>query len=121
MAQAVDVKGRIIIGYHTVTQTLYVNGQPAVLGQCGGQLCQSSTRVPDYAPKIDRCTIGGLNAPPPVKPPTGAQSGSQSGASMPDGMGAMAMLLTGGAGGIAAGGLWHGTSDVDHPQDDREG
>ena len=86
----VDVKGRIIIGYHTVTSTLYVNGAPAVGGSCGG-VCQTSTQVPDYAPKIERCTIGSLNPPPPQKATTTA--------SMPDGMGAMGMLLTGGAGG----------------------
>jgi hypothetical protein len=89
----VDVKGRIIIGYHTVTSTLYVNGAPAVGGSCGG-VCQTSTQVPDYAPKIERCTIGSLNPPPPQKASTSA--------AMPDGLGAMAMLLTAGQGGTDA-------------------
>jgi hypothetical protein len=83
----VDVKGRIITGYHTVTETLYVNGQPAVGGSCGG-VCSTSTQVPDYAPKIERCTIGALNAPPPAKPQT--DSG------LSDGLGAMVALLTAG-------------------------
>jgi hypothetical protein len=63
----IDVKGKIIIGYHTVTSTLYVNGQPAVGGSCGG-VCTTTTTVPDYAPKIERCTIGSLSMPPPPKP-----------------------------------------------------
>jgi hypothetical protein len=65
----VDVKGRVITGYHIETSTLYINGQPAVGGSCGG-VCTTSTRVPDYAPKIERCTIGPLNAPPPLPPET---------------------------------------------------
>jgi hypothetical protein len=65
----IDVKGNIIIGYHTVTKTLYLNGQPAVLGECGGGVCQTSTSVPDYAPKIERCTIGSLALPPSPGPP----------------------------------------------------
>lgn len=63
----VDVKGNIIIGYHTVTETLYVNGQPAVGGSCGG-VCSTTHTVPDYAPKIERCTIGSLAPPPRPKP-----------------------------------------------------
>jgi hypothetical protein len=61
----VDVKGNIIIGYHTVTHTMYVNGAPAA-GQgyyCNGP-CSTSESVPDYAPKIERCTIGQLALPP---------------------------------------------------------
>lgn len=76
----VDVKGSIIVGYHTVTSTLYVNGAPAA-GQgyyCNGP-CQTTSQVPDYAPKIERCVIGGLAAPPPVRatapaPPSQAES-----------------------------------------------
>jgi hypothetical protein len=74
---AIDVKGRIIIGYHTVTETLYVNGQPAVSASCGG-VCSTSTQVPDYAPKIERCTIGSLG-PPPRPKPVAAQPGGDSG------------------------------------------
>ena len=61
----VDVKGSVITGYHTETSTLYVNGQPAVGGACGG-VCTTSVRVADYAPKIERCAIGSLNPPPPA-------------------------------------------------------
>ena len=77
---AVDVKGRIIIGYHTVTHTLYVNGTVAAGAQygCAG-VCQTSESVPDYAPKIERCTIASLAPPPRPKPvaaqPAGADSG----------------------------------------------
>ncbi len=75
---AIDVKGNIIIGYHTVTSTLYVNGQPAVGTECGAQACQTTTTVPDYAPKIERCAIGALAAPPRPKP-VAAQATSDSG------------------------------------------
>jgi hypothetical protein len=61
----VDVKGSVIIGYHTVTNTLYANGSPVVDSACGG-VCSKTTNVPDYAPKIERCTIGPLNPPPPA-------------------------------------------------------
>jgi hypothetical protein len=74
----IDVKGRIIIGYHTVTETLYVNGQPAVGGSCGG-VCSTSTQVPDYAPKIERCTIGSLGPPPRPKPAAAQPAGGDSG------------------------------------------
>ena len=78
----VDVKGRIIIGYHTVTSTLYVNGAPAIGSEYGcvngTNTCQTTTSVPDYAPKIERCTIGSLAAPPkpkPAPPSNGGESG----------------------------------------------
>jgi hypothetical protein len=63
----VDVKGSIITGYHNVTETLYANGQPVVDASCGG-VCSKTTSVADYAPKIERCTIGSLAVPPPPKP-----------------------------------------------------
>ena len=63
----VDVKGSVIIGYHTETSTLYRNGSPVADPTCGG-VCSKSTSVPDYAPKIERCTIGSLNPPPPARP-----------------------------------------------------
>jgi len=76
----VDVKGSIIVGYHTVSHTLYVNGAPAAAQgySCNGP-CSTSESVPDYAPKIERCVIGGLQAPPPVRaaappPPSKAES-----------------------------------------------
>ena len=63
----VDVKGSVITGYHTETSTLYRNGSPVADPSCGG-VCSTSTSVPDYAPKIERCTIGSLNPPPPARP-----------------------------------------------------
>jgi hypothetical protein len=76
----IDVKGRIIIGYHTVTHTLYVNGAPAVGAQygCNG-VCQTSESVPDYAPKIERCTIGSLAMPPRPKPEAQPAAGESAG------------------------------------------
>jgi hypothetical protein len=75
----IDVKGSIITGYHNVTETLYMNGQPVVDASCGG-VCSKTTSVADYAPKIERCTIGSLAAPPPPKPaPANAQPAGDSG------------------------------------------
>ena len=62
----IDVKGRIIVGYHVETKTVYRNGVPAAPGTCDGP-CTSSVRIPDYAPKIDRCVIGSLAMPPSPK------------------------------------------------------
>jgi hypothetical protein len=73
----VDVKGSVITGYHTVTSTLYRNGSPVVDPTCGG-VCSTNTSVPDYAPKIERCTIGSLNPPPP-DPQAGKSSGFDTG------------------------------------------
>jgi len=65
------VKGRIITGYTTTTKQLMVNGASAAAQgyDCNGP-CSTSTSVPNYAPKIERCTIGtmGLVAPKPVAP-----------------------------------------------------
>jgi hypothetical protein len=76
----IDVKGRIIIGYHTVTHTLYVNGVVAAGGEygCAG-VCQTSESVPDYAPKIERCTIGSLAMPPRPKPQAQPAAGDSGG------------------------------------------
>lgn len=75
----VEVKGSIITGYHNITETLYANGQPVVDATCGG-VCSKTTSVADYAPKIERCTIGSLAAPPPRKPaPANAQPAGDSG------------------------------------------
>jgi hypothetical protein len=76
----VDVKGRIIIGYHTEVSQAYVDGR-AVYGQnCNGP-CTISTSVPDYAPKIERCTIAALSPPPPNPPVSaGAQESGPIGA-----------------------------------------
>jgi len=63
----VDVKGRIIIGYHTETKTVYRNGVPAAPGTCDGP-CTSSVSVPEFAPKMERCAIGALAMPPSPKP-----------------------------------------------------
>jgi hypothetical protein len=80
----IDVKGRIIVGYHIETKTVYRDGVPAAPGTCDGP-CSSSVRIPDYAPKIDRCAIGSLATPPSPKPAS-AQSADDSG---------LAGLLTG--------------------------
>lgn len=75
----IDVKGRIIIGYHTVTTTQMINGYRASPDQCNGP-CQTVSTVPDYAPAMARCTIGSLAMPPPPKPaPAGAQPADNSG------------------------------------------
>jgi hypothetical protein len=75
----IDVKGRIIIGYHIVTSTLMINGVRAMPDQCNGP-CQTSTRVPDYAPATARCSIGSLAMPPSPKPaPANAQPAKDSG------------------------------------------
>ncbi len=68
----VDVKGQIIIGYHTVTTTQMIDGVRAVPGQCEGP-CQTTARVPDYAPKTERCSIASFASPPP-RPPASAKS-----------------------------------------------
>jgi len=75
----IDVKGHIIVGYHTETSTLMINGVRATPDQCNGP-CQTSTRVPDYAPAMGRCSIGSLAIPPPPKPaPADAQPAKDSG------------------------------------------
>ncbi len=75
----IDVKGRIIVGYHTETKTLYRDGVPAAPGTCDGP-CSTSVSVPDYAPAIARCVIGSLAMPPPPKPaPATAQPANDSG------------------------------------------
>src|SRR5437763_9135823 len=75
----IDVKGHLIVGYHTETSTLMINGVRAMPDQCNGP-CQTSTRVPDYAPAMGRCTIGSLAMPPSPKPaPADAQPAKDSG------------------------------------------
>lgn len=63
------VKGRIITGYTTTTTTKMVNGAPAAAQgyDCNGP-CSTSSSTPNYAPKIERCTIGSLafTRPKPV-------------------------------------------------------
>lgn len=63
----VDVKGRIIVGYHTVSSTLMIDGRRAYGAECNGP-CTTYTQVPDYAPKIERCMIATLAPPPPPAP-----------------------------------------------------
>src|SRR5437763_8692897 len=75
----VDVKGRIISGYHTVTTTQMIDGYRASPDQCNGP-CQTVSRVPDYSPAMARCVIGSLAMPPSPKPaPAGAQPADNSG------------------------------------------
>ncbi len=68
---SVLVKGRIITGYTTETKTVMVNGASAKAQgyDCNGP-CTTSTSIPNYAPKIERCTIGSMALVPP-KPVTG--------------------------------------------------
>src|ERR1700682_631979 len=73
----VEVKGKVITGYHTVATTVYANGTPLVSPSCGG-VCAETTRVAEYAPKIEHCAIGSLNPPPPA-PAAGASSGIDAG------------------------------------------
>jgi hypothetical protein len=69
---SVLVKGKIITGYSTTTETVMVNGAPAAAQgyYCNGP-CSKSTSVPIYAPKTERCTIGSMSyvAPKPVEVP----------------------------------------------------
>jgi hypothetical protein len=69
---SVLVKGRIITGYTTTTKTVMVDGAPAAAQgyYCNGP-CSTSTSVPNYAPKIERCTIGSMSfvRPKPVETP----------------------------------------------------
>jgi hypothetical protein len=74
----IDVKGSIIIGYHTVVSTLYVDGHPAAGEECGAGPCQTTSTVPDYAPSTQRCSIGVLAAPPQLAP-TAAPAASSAG------------------------------------------
>jgi hypothetical protein len=65
------VKGRIVTGYTTTTSQVMVNGAPAAPQgyYCNGP-CSTSSSIPNFAPKIERCTIGtmGLVAEKPVTP-----------------------------------------------------
>jgi hypothetical protein len=74
----ISVTGNIIVGYDTVTKTQMIDGRRAMFDECNGP-CQTSTSVPRYAPKTERCSIGSLSAPPKRKPepaqPAGAESG----------------------------------------------
>jgi hypothetical protein len=56
----IDVKGRIIIGYHTETTT-WTHSDGSYAGT-------TSAQVADYAPATARCSIGSLAPPPPPKP-----------------------------------------------------
>lgn len=60
------VKGRIITGYTTTTSQVMVNGAPAAAQgyYCNGP-CSTSSSIPNFAPKIERCTIGSMSLVPP--------------------------------------------------------
>ena len=69
---SVDITGQVIVGYHTVTTTQMINGARAAPNQCNGP-CQTISRVPDYAPKTERCSIASFAPPPPNPPASAAQ------------------------------------------------
>jgi hypothetical protein len=72
---SVLVKGRIITGYTTTTKQVMVDGAPAAAQgyYCNGP-CSTTTSVPNFAPKVERCTIGAMAFTPPkaaTSPKTG--------------------------------------------------
>jgi len=69
----IDITGKVITGYHEVTSTQMINGARAAPNQCNGP-CQTISRVPDYAPKTERCSIASFAAPPPNPPASAASS-----------------------------------------------
>jgi|GEM_PF-1955833 len=85
------VKGRIITGYTTTTSQVMVNGAPAAAQgyYCNGP-CSTSSSIPNYAPKIERCTIGTM-APVAQKPVTPVKTGI----GFLDGMSATTPLVSG--------------------------
>jgi hypothetical protein len=100
----IDVKGKIIIGYHTVTETLMINGVRAAPDQCNGP-CQTSTRVPDYAPATGHCTIGSLAPPPPTKSAGAPAQPADASGIMGLVTGVTDMLSPGGGAPVGGGGL----------------
>ena len=64
----IDITGQVITGYHTVTTTQMINGARAAPNQCNGP-CQTISRVPDYAPKTERCSIAPSPRLPLTRPP----------------------------------------------------
>ena len=66
------VKGRVVTGYSTTTKTVMVDGAPAGPQgyDCNGP-CSTSSSVPNYAPKIERCTLGSMafTRPKPIQTP----------------------------------------------------
>ena len=74
----IDITGKIIIGYHTVTTTQMINGQRAMFDQCNGP-CQTTSTIPDYGPKTERCSIGALSAPPKPRPSSQQSASADSG------------------------------------------
>jgi hypothetical protein len=74
----IDITGKIIIGYHTVTTTQMIDGQRAMFDQCNGP-CQTTSTTPDYGPKTERCSVGSLSAPPKPPPSSQQSAGADSG------------------------------------------
>jgi hypothetical protein len=72
---SVLVKGQIVTGYTNTTKTVMVDGAPAAAQgyYCNGP-CSTTTSIPNYAPKIERCTIGPMAFVPP-KPVTTPKTG----------------------------------------------
>jgi hypothetical protein len=63
----IDIKGRIIVGYHDVFMQEYVNGVAQVGGNCAGR-CGYWVHDPIYEPKTERCAIGSFTQAPPGAP-----------------------------------------------------
>jgi hypothetical protein len=74
----ISVTGKVIVGYDTVTKTQMVDGRRAMFDECNGP-CQTSSSVPVYAPKTERCSVGSLSAPPKRKPQPAQPAGGNSG------------------------------------------
>jgi hypothetical protein len=88
---SVLVKGSVVTGYTTTTKTLMVDGAYAASQgyDCNGP-CSTSSSAANYAPKIERCTIGSM-AFAPSKPVTAPKTGLR----MLDVMSASTPVVTG--------------------------
>ena len=64
---SVLAKGRVITGYSTTTRTVTVDGVRADAQgyYCNPGPCTTSETTPNFAPKIERCTIGSMAYTPP--------------------------------------------------------
>jgi hypothetical protein len=74
----ISVTGKVIVGHNTTTKTQMVDGRAAMFDECNGP-CQTSSSVPIYAPKTERCSVGSLSVPPKRKPEPAQPAGGNSG------------------------------------------